>query len=192
MPKAITVETVQRFLLDAGAVFVNWGETEQRLLGATRGGNTFAVEQEVKETEIDGARGDVKGTRRVITVRPRLTVNLLEFTAENLQLALAGSDITDSDETGGDGGTAPTHKKISRTGNGTITVDKHIKNIALAAETSSGKQGIFIIKNALADGNLELATEDKNEAVLEVQFTGHFDPANIEEEPWEIIWPNEE
>ena len=190
MPKGITVETVQRFLLDAGAVFVNWGEEGQRLLGATRGGNTFAVEQEVKETEIDGARGDVKGTRRVITVRPRLTVNLLEFTAENLQLALAGTDITDSDETGGEGGT--THKKISRTGNGTITVDKHITNIALAAETSGGKQGIFIIKNALSDGNLELATEDKNEAVLEVQFTGHFDPANIEEEPWEIIWPNEE
>lgn len=193
MKTGITKETLHRFILDAGAVFLNWGEEDQRLLGATRGGSTYAVEQEIKETEIDGARGQVAGTRRVITVTPRLTVNLLEFTAENLQLALAGATAEDATKTGeepgaeGDG----THKKISRTSNRTIPVDDHIKNIAIAAETSGGKEGIFIIKNGLADGNLELAFEDKNESVMETQFTGHFDPENLDEEPWEILWPNE-
>lgn len=185
----VTKKTLHRFILDAGAVYINWGEKDERLLGATRGGNTFTVEQEVKETEIDGARGQVAGTRRVITVTPSLTANLLEVTAENIQLALAGSVAINSDETGTPGESGGTHKTITRTAN--VMLENHVKNIALLAPTSGGKDGIFMIKNGLADGNLELGTEDKNEAVIETQFTGHFDPADLTEEPWAIIWPNE-
>lgn len=187
----ITKETLHRFILDAGAVFINYGLPDQRLLGATRGGNTFSVEQEVKETEIDGAFGPVAGTRRVITVTPSLTVNLLEFTKENFEIALAGAKAVETDVQGDEEATEKTHSKFTRETGKIFTLPDHIENVALAAETSSGEDGIFIIENALADGNLELATEDKNEAVLEVALTGHFDPDNMEKEPWSIIWPNE-
>src|SRR5690554_6860688 len=87
----ITTETVKRLFLDAGAVYLNYGETEERLLGATNDGNTFTIEQDVREIEVDGARGPVKGLRRIVEVRAQIVANLLELTAENLKTALAGS-----------------------------------------------------------------------------------------------------
>lgn len=181
----ITTETVKRFIVDAGAVYFNYGETDERKAGATRGGNSFVIEQDVKEVEMDGAKGAVKGARRVIEVRPRITTNLIEMTAENFKKALAGADSTAYPD-----GTATTHDSIRR--NREIKETDYIKNVALVGNISGTDTPIIcIIENGLADGNLELSTEDKEEAGLEIQFTGHFDPADMDAEPWEIRFPIE-
>lgn len=179
----IRKETVDYFLVDAGAVYVNLGLEDERLLGATRGGNSFAIEQEIYEPEIDGSPGPLKGTRRIIEVRPRLTANLIEVTRENILLALAGADSTPvPDET------AATHDSITRTRN--IIGADYIKNIALVGTISGSDEPIIIIvKNALNTENFEMGTEDREEGVLELALTGHFDPANMTEEPWEIRFP---
>lgn len=53
----ITTKTVQNMLLDSGAVYINYGETTgERIIGATSGGNSFVVEREIKEIEVDGAK----------------------------------------------------------------------------------------------------------------------------------------
>jgi len=185
----VTKETVKRFLVDAGAVFVNYGETDERKLGATRGGNSFTVEQEVREMEIDGVKGKVKGARRVISVSAAIVANLIEMTAENFKLALAGLDSTDYPDTA-----AKTHDSLRR--NREIADSDYLKNIALVGNISGTDTPIILmIYNALADGNLELSTEDKNEAGLEVTFSAHFDPADLEvgddTEPYEIRFPIE-
>lgn len=180
----ITVETLENLLIDEGAVFINYGLDSVRLLGATNEGNTFTVEQEVREIPLAGARGPVKGGRRIITVKPKMTVNLQEITKENLLLALPGAEAVDYPE-------APetaTHDSITRKRN--IQLTDYVENVALVGEVSgTGEPCICIIKNALAGGNLELALKDKAEAVLKIEFQGHFDPANLDEEPWEIRYP---
>lgn len=174
----ITTETVKRLFVDAGAVYLNYGEDNERLLGATRGGNTFAIEQEVREIEVDGARGPVKGLRRVTSVRAQIVANLLEMTTENLKAALAGATV---EENG-------THDIITR--KLTIKDSDYLKNVALVGEISGSQEPVIcIVKNALSDGNFSVNTADKDEAGLEVTFTGHFDPQSLDEEPWEIRFP---
>ncbi len=183
MQTGITTQTLKRFLIDAGAVYLNYGETSERILGATRGGNQFVVEQDVKEIEMDGAKGPVKGGRRIIEVRARIVVNLLEFTADNLKLALAGSEITDYPSS-----LAKTHDSITRTRD--IIDSDYIGNVALVGDIiGADSPFIGIIKNALAVENMELSTEAREEGVLEVTFEAHFDPDALEDEPWEIRFP---
>lgn len=181
--QGIRTETVDYFIVDAGAVYLNYELPDERLLGATRGGSTFAIEQDVREIEMDGAPGPVKGARRVIEVRPRLTTNLLEVSRENLLMAIPGAESTPYPNA-----TAITHDSIRRSRN-IINAD-YIENVALVGTVSGSDEPIIIlIYNGLNDENFELGSEDRGESVLEVQFTGHFDPANMEMEPFEIRYP---
>ncbi|MHA1302194.1 MAG: hypothetical protein ACTSPI_00640 [Candidatus Heimdallarchaeaceae archaeon] len=179
----VTTETVKRFLIDAGAVYLNYDEADERLLGATRGGNSFVIEQDVKEMEMDGAKGPVKGARRIIEVRARITANLLELTADNIQKALAGSAAEDYPSAEG-----KTHDKITRVRD--ISDSDYLTNVALVGRISgSDNNFIGIVKNALAVENFELTTEPREEGVIEVTFEAHFDPSDLDSEPWEIYFP---
>lgn len=175
----ITKNTVKNLLLDAGAVYLNYGEPDERILGATRDGASFQVEQEVREIEIDGARGPLKGARRVISEHARITANIVEITKDNMLAALLGTESTDDGD----------HYKITRSV-GYVADEDYITNVALVGEIQgSDEPFICIIKNALADGELNIETTDEDEASIELQFTAHFDPESIEESPWEIRVP---
>jgi hypothetical protein len=84
-------QTPERVLVDAGAVYLDYGLSTQRLLGATRGGNEFNLNREIREVEVDGVKGPTKGLRRVTVVRPQLTCNLIELSLGNLLKAIAGA-----------------------------------------------------------------------------------------------------
>ena len=87
----VSSASVQNFVIDAGAVYVNLGEVDERLLGATRGGNSFEIEQDVKLVEIDGVKGASMGARRVIESNAELWPILLEVTTENIIISHCGS-----------------------------------------------------------------------------------------------------
>lgn len=179
----ITTKTVDHFLVNAGAVYINLGEADERLLGATRGGSTFNIEQDVYEPEIDGSPGPLKGTRRIIESRAQLTTNLLEVTKENVMMAIAGSSSIPYPDP-----TATTHDEITRSRN--IVAADYVKNMALVGTISgSDEPVIFLIYNALQDENFEIGNEDRGEGVLELTFTAHFDPADMSKEPWAIRYP---
>lgn len=179
---SVTQNTVKNLVLDAGVVYVNYGEASERMLGATMGGNTFTVEREIKAIEVDGIKGKVKGLRRVITENAMLTVNLKEMSPENIKLALGGSHIEDYPAVD------PTHKKITSAGK--IVETDYITNIALAATVSGSDQpAVVMLHNVLADGNFEVTLTDKEEAVVPIQFSAHYDPASIDMVPYEIRYP---
>lgn len=181
----ITTETYKRFLVDAGAVFKNYGETDEALIGATRDGNTFTIEQEIKEMEVDGQKGPVKGSRRITRVTARITANFVEFTTTIMKLALPGSSVTDYPET------EPTHDEIKRALQ--IALSDYVDSIALVGNKSGTDEPIICgIKNALADGNFEVSEADGEEATISIQFTAHFGPEALDEEPWFIRNPKEE
>ncbi|OPZ78848.1 MAG: hypothetical protein BWY79_00651 [Actinobacteria bacterium ADurb.Bin444] len=89
----VTTDTANRLLKEAGVVYIGFYDVDSpgTLLGATQGGNTFTVDRKLRDIRPDGARGPVKGCRRLEEIIATLEVNLLEVTAENLRNALAGS-----------------------------------------------------------------------------------------------------
>lgn len=181
----ITPTSVSKFVVDAGAVYLNYGETDERLLGATRGGATFEIEQEIRTIEIDGSKGATMGARRVTGINAKITANLMELSTENLMVALAGSTSTLTDDTGAVG---TTHNNITRAAE--ITDASFVTNIALVGKVMGKTENfVGIIFNALSDGGFSMETSDKDEVVLEVQFTAHYDPANMALEPWAIRNP---
>lgn len=175
----VTSETAKRMILDAGVVYINYGEVDERILGATRAGSEFVVEQDIREIEVDGLRGPTKGYRRVIEEHVRLNVNLLEMTAANVEIALAGSSVTSTVD----------NDIVTRS----MEMDQitYLTNIALVADYTdvSGNPVIIILKNALADGDFSMSAEDRDETTVELQFTGHFDPAALDDSPFEIRFP---
>lgn len=91
----ISSSTPDRIIIDAGAVYLNYGLATQRLLGATRGGNEFNLNRVSKNIEADGLKGAVKGMKRITEVNPQITANLLELSVENLIAAIGGANQSD-------------------------------------------------------------------------------------------------
>lgn len=179
----VTASTPANLIVDAGAVFVNYGEVSERLLGATRGGNTFTVTQETRNIEADGVPGPINAMVRIINVECQMEVNLLEYSKENLQLAFPGSSITDYPDTPG-----KTHDSIRRSRN--IEAADFLTNIALVGTVmGSGEPVICLLYNALQMDNVGMQMQDDDETVTKLTFHGHFDLNDLDTEPWEVRYP---
>lgn len=188
----VTSATNSSIVVDAGAIYTNFGETNMALLGATSGGNSFVLETEYRHPELDGLKGFVTGMQRIVTVSAKMTVNLIEINDKSLLFALPGaaaSDVIVNDTTGAiTTGTPATHSQITR--NRKILSTDYLKNVALVGEVQGKAKPIIIrLDNVLALGNLEMSFEDKGEVTIPVEFTAHFDPATFTQEPWRIIYP---
>ena len=180
----INSSTYNEFIIDSGKLYINYGEAGEAALGATRGGSTFAINTEYRDMPVDGAKGPVKGGRRITKVEAIMTVNMVEIDSTILTKALPGSAKADYPST-----PAKTHDKITRALQ--LATTDYITNVAIVGEVSGSTTKYFvgILKNAIADGNLEISLVDNDESVLSIQFKAHFDPASISTEPWEIRWP---
>jgi len=180
----ITSSTTQRLFIDAGAVYKNYGESGETLLGATRGGNQFKIETEIRTMEFDGAHGPVKGAERIVGHIATITANFVEITEEVLLLSLPGATAADYPDT-----PSKTHDLITRAAD--IASGDYITNIAIVGKNtqSSTNDVICVVENALSDGNLELGFTDKDESVMTVTFKAHFDAADLTTEPWKIYNP---
>lgn len=95
----VTTSTPDNYMLGPGKIYEFTGSFDKSdpgtCLGATMGGNEFAVNIEYYETDLDGAMGLVKGNKRISRIEPTLTVNLLEHTAANWLRALPGGESTE-------------------------------------------------------------------------------------------------
>lgn len=180
----ITAETYKRLATDAGVVFANYGEVDEMVLGATRGGNTFTIEDDNREMTVDGAPGAVKGSFRRVRTTATLSVNLLEITTSSLKMQLPGAESVDGVQ-----GT-DTHDTITRSTQ--ISAGDYYKNITLlVAKNGTSEPFMFKLKNAIALDGLEFGASDDDETVTSVEFTATFDPADLATEPWEISNPVE-
>jgi len=178
----ISTNTYSRFLIDSGAVYFNYTTSgTTNLLGATRGGNTFTIDSEYRDMEADGARGPVKGGRRITNVTVTLVANMLEIdNTKVIGYGLTGSDTTDS------GAYYTTTRSLE------ISAGDYLTDIAIVGEVSGSESdpAVFICKNPISTGGFEVSMSDKDETVIPITFTGHFTVAAMDTEPWEIRWPD--
>ena len=251
----VSSDTPSRILIDAGAVYIGFVSADNpgTLLGATKGGNVFEVTRDLRIIEPDGAKGPVKGLRRLGSVTAVITANMLELTAENLRRALvadsysSGTTLIENEAVGdGDGETTEfaldhgsvvensetiTLEGVAQTrgtnytmdyDNGTIQFvtapgagtaysivatytyvsgesvltgeevpdNAYCDSVAIVG-TIQGKTDPIIVKvtNALCEGGLNLSMAPKDEAVVQVKFTGHYSAADLDTEPFSITYP---
>lgn len=186
---ALTANLPESIIFDAGVLYKNFASPAEpgEILGATRGGSEFNLNAEMREVEVDGAPGPVKGLKRFVRVEPAITINLLSLTQENLLMAIPGSKAEAGDEN---------FEGYDVITGGQITDDSYFDNLALVARTGTGKPIIFVIENALADGELAISLADQDEANPSITFQGHFDPAKLEDQndlfenlPFKIYYP---
>jgi hypothetical protein len=185
MPRytGVSSSTPVNLVVDAGAVYFNYGTASQRLLGATRGGNTFVVTQEFRVIEADGVPGAISDMIRIINVDPTMEVNMLEFSKENLLVAFPGAELTDYPNA-----QAKTHDEISRVNN--VSASDFLENIALVGTVQGKTEPIIcLLYNVLQRDNMSMQRQDDDESVVTLTFHGHFDVTDLETEPWKILYP---
>lgn len=173
----ISSSTEKRMVLDAGALYRNYGETDEELIGATRGGATFSVEREDREIEIDGTRGPVIGLKRTVRHTAMLEATVIEFSEQTLKDFTRGTSVSDG-----------THLTITPD-NDIVTADFYT-NIALVAEIINTAEPIVIkLTNALAAQEWDITTEDQNEGEISVTFEAHYDSSALNDPPYRILLP---
>jgi hypothetical protein len=167
----VTANTPDHLLLGPGELFYGYTSPESpgTSFGSTKGGSVWDLNRTLSDDRPDGAKGPVKGFRRVQEVIATLKVNLWELTAENLARMIAGASESTGEVTGGEGAD-----------------ESYIEKLALIAQTLDGRDAIIVLDNALPDGNLSLSLGDKEKPSPQVTFTAHFDPADLDTEPWSV------
>lgn len=165
------------YILDSGAVYINYGENSPFLLGATEGGNLFGIEQEYRYMTFDGADGSkLSGAHRIIGSTPKIIANIIEIDWQLLNIILPGANITF------ESGSVNIQRAIKK-----LLEQDYIKNIAIVAPHGpTGAFIIFKILNAVSLESIEIPFEDSKESVIECTFAGCFSPDNVDYEPWEI------
>lgn len=178
----VTCSTTQNLIIDSGAIYINYGEDNERLLGATRGGNTFSVEQEIRQMEFDGMRGAMVGSHRLLGAMPKITANIIQWNYQVFLDVLVGSTMTEI---------SGTHKRITRSIKRLLAAD-YFGNIAIVGECTASESNLIVcgIKNVIQLENIEFPFNDKDESTATVTFTGCTDCSNMEAEPWWIDYPN--
>lgn len=184
-----TTETAQSLLLNAGAFFKNFDPATDtfdsavaagKLIGATKGGGEFSAVPEVRQIEVDGVAGRAKGLEIIDSWDVYIKATVLEIKESTIAAGLAASSI---DTTSND------DYDIIKAGQ-SIELSDYIENVAWVGTLSgSNKPVIIIITNAINTDGLVLTVEDKNEASIPMTFYGHYDQDDLENPPFEILYP---
>lgn len=174
-----TPNTPKNLIIDAGALYKNYGTDSEELIGATAGGNTFTVKANTRQVKVDGVKGDCKGLEFIIDTKVTLATNLLEVSTDILTLLLHGNADKTSDGS---------YDII--TGKTYLDDSDYLTNIALIGRISGSALPIIIIlKNASNTDGLKWQTKDDADNVLACTFTAYIDPYAPDELPYEIRFP---
>ena len=167
----ISATTLNDMILDAGTVTINAID-----VGATVGGSSFTVTQEVYFPELDGVRGAAKGTGKVIGETATISVNMAEVTVANLARILP-TVSSDSDATS-------EYTKLETFGY--IGATPHL-DVVWAGETMNGDAIEITLQDALSQGGTEMGFTDDGEVVYAVTFQAYYDLTAPKERCWQIM-----
>ena len=174
----ITSDTPNRIEFDAGAVYLDWGEPGEELVGATRGGAKFSVEEDIRQAEVDGASfGPVEDLRRSISITVTLAVTLAEWSLAQLTRMLRGTSTSDG-----------VHRLITPVKD--IAASDYLVNVSLVASVMGNSDPCILqLLNVLETGPWDITTGDQDEGQLAVNFMAHYSIAAPTVPPYRIYWP---
>lgn len=149
-----------KIVLDAGAVYI-----DGQLLSPCEGDNTFAITREYRDIPVNGAAGKLKGLKRILTENAVITVHPKNLTQDVLKMAIPGCGDVDG--------------VLSSAGRKVISTSEY-HTVLLVGFTMDGTLKAITLYNALVDANPTIGMSESSEVVLELAFSGHYDPSNME------------
>jgi hypothetical protein len=162
----ITQTQKDSIILDAAVLFFNYGLTNQRELGITKGGVNFTVTENVRQIEYDGRRGPTMGMEVVDEITAAMVVTTLEATQENLELTLNAASMASG--------------LIQNTQAGLVPDEKYLANItAFGKQVGTNQYKKITLFNVAAAGGLNLNTQDKAEAGVQLTLNAHWNPEDV-------------
>ena len=184
----LNTNTPKNLLLGAGAFFKDYDVTKdtpesaaQKLIGATQGGGSFNAVPTVRQIQVEGGKTNVKGLETVDEWVVTMVANVKEVTADNIALALGAAKSETTTTPAG-------YKKI--TGKNDFEDADYQENITwIGTLKGSNSPVIIVMKNALSLNGMALNVSDRNEAVIPITLTGHYESGNLDEAPFEIYYP---
>lgn len=194
LPKTgYTKDTPKRFQLDAGALLTNLEYDADKkwtgnLLGATSGGSSISLVNTYRQAEIDGVFTATVGSDSIESSEGKFEVNMIEWTADNLKMALL-ADKEDSDGT-----KYPTGYEVITTRR-EVQESDYLKNLAYVGRISGSQKPIIIIMHyAFPTGGLEFEPQDKQEGIYKMTFEARAaaEDVNNTSIPVTILFPKEE
>lgn len=162
-------------LLGEGAIYKDYDETGELLIGYTRGGS-FSDNYAIRHIEVDGKKGDLKGDAIVESVRPVLQFTAMQMESGIVKEIFSGVSATD------DGSGIVTIKRAL-----TVTDDDYATNYAFVGKTKEGKDVVIMVTNALAEGPVTFSFADKSEVEIPMMFVGNYTALTDTNAPYEII-----
>ena len=144
-----------------------WDDSEENVLGATKGGNKCSITSELLNIEVDGATVKIKGLTQKIGEAGSLEVNLAQHTVESLKRAIVGKEVSSLIK----GFKQIITKEL-------IELSDYLDNIAYVGTMTDGANVIIIMENALCTSGLEVQGQNKDTAVVTTTFEATADFAS--------------
>lgn len=162
---ALTKQDIENIQIDYGIVYVNYGETDQKLLGPTRGGGEFVATATIRDIEYDGSKGKTKGMQVVDDITAQLNVTSLNASLESLKLALPYAKYDQATKT----------LTADKDCLGIIPDEAYLKNITMFAKTVKGEYKKITLYNAMSENGLTFAAAPKAEGTIALNVYAHWD-----------------
>lgn len=140
-------------------------------LGITRGGGSFVVNQETRQTEADGVRYRFKGDTFVDSVDAQLTGTVIELTPGNLKRILAGT----TRKTGDSSTTRFRYQAYTAIG----AVNPYLKHLTWIGDLLDGRYVMIHFNWAMNTSGMNMTFTDKGEATMPFEF--HAFQAQVED-----------
>ena len=192
LPKhGITANTPSNIPFGAGTWFRNlkW-EAESgwtgTVLGATSGGSSIKIVNEIKDIEIDGALALAMGLAIMQGGSGEAEVNFAELNADILKMTTLGEVLSEGDTGYVEGFDCIQTKSAIQKGD-------YVENLGFVGYTADqSKMIIVILDYALCKSGFQLDPKNKENAVVKATFTAYGDlDTNLDKVPIRIYWPKE-
>lgn len=192
LPKhGITANTPSNIPFGAGTWFRNlkW-EAESgwtgTVLGATSGGSSIKIVNEIKDIEIDGALALAMGLAIMQGGSGEAEVNFAELNADILKMTTLGEVLSEGDSGYIEGFDCIQTKSAIQKGD-------YVENLGFVGYTADqSKMIIVILDYALCKSGFQLDPKNKENAVVKATFTAYGDlSTDLDKVPIRIYWPKE-
>jgi len=162
MPRITSTEK-ENMQFDYGLVYTNFGETDQRKLGPTKGGTNLVVSQVGHYIEFDGSSGKEIDTYVIDEIIANLTTIIKSLSQDDIMLALPYATNTSGVIT------------IGRENIGLMPSAGYLKNVTVFGRLGSGQYKKVTIFNPAALNGLAASFIPKGEGEYQLIFDGHLD-----------------
>ena len=169
----LSSDEIKKIQIDEGIVVANYGETDEKVLGPTRGGAELTVTPSIRDIEFDGKKGKSMGLQVKDGEDVSLKINTLCCSLEYLKYAIPGASINEA------------NNELTPGNFGVIQSNAYLKNVAIITKMIDNTFTVITIKNAMHEGAFGYKGVSKSENEHNIEFLGHYDPTSSTEE---CIW----